>query len=171
MQSTFASSKLKLVLAWLSLVSLGLLAFLSLFVPLIIGDPSREQTSRDLALAYFLQRNSSFITITLLAVSAGLSIWIWRNTFRRIKKYFLFLPLALMLILIWAAYQNSMEWIFPQLETTAYLSSGDADFVSDSDIVMAVEVNGQAVAYPVRQMLYHHIVNDSVGGIPVVSTY
>jgi len=27
------------------------------------------------------------------------------------------------------------------------------------------------VAWPVRQMAYHHIVEDKVGGVPVVSTY
>jgi hypothetical protein len=32
-------------------------------------------------------------------------------------------------------------------------------------------VNGDAVAYPVRQMAYHHLLNDAVGGVPVVSTY
>ena len=36
---------------------------------------------------------------------------------------------------------------------------------------MAVEAEGDAVAYPVRQMAYHHLVNDDVGTLPVVSTY
>jgi hypothetical protein len=27
------------------------------------------------------------------------------------------------------------------------------------------------VAWPVRQMAYHHLVQDTVGGVPVVSTY
>jgi uncharacterized protein DUF3179 len=34
-----------------------------------------------------------------------------------------------------------------------------------------VEIAGDAVAWPVRQMAYHHIVQDEVGGVPVVSTY
>jgi hypothetical protein len=38
-------------------------------------------------------------------------------------------------------------------------------------MVIAVEIAGDAVAYPVRQMAYHHLVNDVVGGRPVVSTY
>jgi L-asparagine transporter-like permease len=37
--------------------------------------------------------------------------------------------------------------------------------------VMAVEVNNDVVAYPVRQLAYHHVVEDTVGGLPVVSTY
>jgi hypothetical protein len=27
------------------------------------------------------------------------------------------------------------------------------------------------VAYPVRQIAYHHLVEDSVGGVPIVATY
>ena len=33
-------------------------------------------------------------------------------------------------------------------------------------MVIAVELRGDAVAYPVRQMAYHHVVNDQVGGVP-----
>ena len=46
-----------------------------------------------------------------------------------------------------------------------------ADFIDDKDMVMAVELNGDAVAYPVLQMAYHHIVNDVVGGRPITATY
>ena len=36
---------------------------------------------------------------------------------------------------------------------------------------VAVERNGEAAAYPVRQLAYHHIVQDVVGGVPIVVTY
>jgi hypothetical protein len=45
------------------------------------------------------------------------------------------------------------------------------DFVDDKDMVVAIEIAGEAVAYPVRQMAYHHVVMDTVGGVPVVGTY
>jgi hypothetical protein len=38
-------------------------------------------------------------------------------------------------------------------------------------MVMAIEINGDAVAYPVRQMGYHHVINDVVGGKPITATY
>lgn len=37
--------------------------------------------------------------------------------------------------------------------------------------VIAVKVNGEARAYPIRIVSYHHIVNDFVAGIPIVATY
>jgi hypothetical protein len=36
---------------------------------------------------------------------------------------------------------------------------------------MAVKINGEAAAYPIRQMAYHHLVQDSVGGMHIVATY
>ena len=51
------------------------------------------------------------------------------------------------------------------------VESRDTTFVSGADMVVAVEAEGDAVAYPVRQMAYHHLVNDDVGTLPVVSTY
>jgi hypothetical protein len=36
---------------------------------------------------------------------------------------------------------------------------------------MAVESNGEAAAYPIRLMAYHHLVQDVIGGTPIVATY
>jgi hypothetical protein len=33
-------------------------------------------------------------------------------------------------------------------------------------MVMAIDGKGDPVAYPVRQLAYHHLVQDSVGGVP-----
>ncbi len=41
----------------------------------------------------------------------------------------------------------------------------------DPTCVAIVEMNGEAVAYPVRLMAYHHVVQDTVGGRAVVATY
>jgi hypothetical protein len=38
-------------------------------------------------------------------------------------------------------------------------------------MVIAVDIKGDAVAYPVRQLAYHHIVQDVVGDTPIVVTY
>jgi hypothetical protein len=43
--------------------------------------------------------------------------------------------------------------------------------VGEDDIVLAVKINGESAAYPVRLMAYHHLVEDVVGGTPIVATY
>jgi hypothetical protein len=71
----------------------------------------------------------------------------------------------------WFARQNHFEWMFNPLANAAYAKTTEAGFVDDAGIVMAVESNGEAVAYPVRLMAYHHLVEDTVGGTPIVATY
>jgi hypothetical protein len=61
--------------------------------------------------------------------------------------------------------------MFHPLANAGYAKVSEATFVGDSDMVLAVENNGEAVAYPVRLMAYHHLVQDTVGGTPIVATY
>ena len=61
--------------------------------------------------------------------------------------------------------------MFKPLSSAAFATTSDAGFVSDGDMVLAIEMNGDAAAYPVRQVAYHHIVQDTIGGIPVIVTY
>jgi len=63
----------------------------------------------------------------------------------------------------WLARQNHFEWMFHPLPNAAYARPGGAAFVADADMVMAIESNGDAVAYPIRLMAYHHLVQDTVG--------
>jgi hypothetical protein len=61
--------------------------------------------------------------------------------------------------------------MFKPISRPEYSRAADATHVSDTDMVIAVEINGEAVAYPVREMAYHHVVADTVGGVPLAATY
>jgi hypothetical protein len=61
--------------------------------------------------------------------------------------------------------------MFNPLANSSYAKTNEADFVADDEMVLAIELNGEAAAYPVRQMAYHHLVHDTVGGVPIVATY
>jgi Protein of unknown function (DUF3179) len=43
--------------------------------------------------------------------------------------------------------------------------------IDPDDKVLAVNLSGSARAYPIRTIAYHHIINDVVGGVPIVTTY
>lgn len=47
----------------------------------------------------------------------------------------------------------------------------DATHMRDADRVLALEINGEARAYPIRIMNWHEVVNDELGGVPVAVTY
>jgi hypothetical protein len=65
---------------------------------------------------------------------------------------------------------NVYELMFHPLGSPAFESAGESRLDKDEKVI-AIEVNGAARAYPIRGMSYHHIVNDMVGGVPIVATY
>ena len=54
---------------------------------------------------------------------------------------------------------------------SSFSGAAQNHFIGDHDMVMALAIDGDAVAYPVRQIAYHHVVQDTVGGVPLVATY
>ncbi|MEO2006397.1 MAG: DUF3179 domain-containing protein, partial [Candidatus Poribacteria bacterium] len=59
----------------------------------------------------------------------------------------------------------------PALTRPTVIPVGAADYLNDDDIVLGLEVNGEARAYPIRIMNWHEIVNDTLGGVPIALTY
>ena len=60
----------------------------------------------------------------------------------------------------------------PDRRTPKFLRPGDVDDLADKRAgALALEIDGDARAYPVRIMTWHEIVNDTVGGVPVSVTY
>jgi hypothetical protein len=45
------------------------------------------------------------------------------------------------------------------------------EFLEDSDLVVGLNINGDIRAYPLQILVWHEIVNDKVGGVPVTVTY
>lgn len=52
-----------------------------------------------------------------------------------------------------------------------FVSSGEADYLSDDDRVLGVAVGGEAKAYPIGLLNRHEVVNDLIGGQPIAVTY
>ena len=59
----------------------------------------------------------------------------------------------------------------PSIDFPKFAKISDSQFVSDSAIVIGLEINGDARAYPLFILVWHEIVNDDVGGVPVAVTY
>ncbi len=59
----------------------------------------------------------------------------------------------------------------PPIDRPAFLPARDVDFIDADEPVLALEIAGDVRAYPVQVMIWHEIVNDVVGGIPVTVTY
>ena len=67
--------------------------------------------------------------------------------------------------------QNHFEWRFAPLDDVAYTTIADAPFLTDDEMVLGVQAGTDAVAFPVRQLAYHHLVNTELADEPIVATY
>ena len=157
--------------AWAALLIIILTGLMMVLIPVWLVQPFRPQTERGLELSFLMRRWSPFVTLVASAIALALLLWLWRGTRRWWRKAILIAAVVPLLAATWFARQNHFEWMFNPLPAAAYVKADEAGFVADTDMMMAVEMNGDAVAYPVRQMAYHHVVQDTVGGTPIVATY
>jgi len=59
----------------------------------------------------------------------------------------------------------------PSIDNPKFVKANEAEFVSDNDVVIGLEINGETKAYPLSILVWHEIVNDNVGDTPVAVTY
>ncbi|SRR5581483_4441418 len=110
-------------------------------------------------------------TFTLLAAlhSIVFAIFFWARVPRWKKGMLAFGALLTMGAAVMSRV-DYFEWMFHHLKTPGF-DSASATQLPGSEMVMAVRFGDDARAYPIREMAYHHVVNDVVGGVPIAVTY
>jgi Protein of unknown function (DUF3179) len=151
---------------------LGLLAALSLslfLIPAFVIRPFRHQSESALALAIAVKRIAPVLSIAALAGMLVLGVRLWRSSSKLLRS-------GIVLALVFSAAsavmvrQNYFEWMFHPITIAGFVTANDAR-LSDKEMVMAVQIGPEARAYPIVQMAYHHILNDTVAGVPIAVTY
>ena len=155
---------------WLALLLIVAIGLAVVIAPIWIIQPFKPQTPRGLEISFALRRISPVLTIVASAIVLIMGVWLWRGA-RWFGKVMIVLVSIPLFAATWMSRQNHFEWMFRPHANIAYASTAAVDFVNDSDMVLAVLKNGEAAAYPVRLMAYHHLVQDTVGGTPIVATY
>ncbi len=60
----------------------------------------------------------------------------------------------------------------PPIDDPQFVTVAEADeWLSDTEPILVVDIDGDARAYPVQILIWHEIVNDTVGGVPLTITY
>ena len=156
--------------AWTIVLLFAVVALTMVAIPVWLIMPFKPQTPRGLDIAFTLKRWSPIVTLIGVITIVALTVYLWRGA-RWFKRTVLVVLIALASLLAWFARQNHFEWMFNPLPAASFAQISDAAFVADADQVMAVVVNDEAVAYPIREMAYHHVVEDTIGGTPIAATY
>src|ERR687888_367313 len=59
----------------------------------------------------------------------------------------------------------------PPIDHPKFESASSVNWLAPQEPVVAIDLHGDARAYPVQIFIWHEIVNDAVGGVPVTVTY
>lgn len=169
-KSEFEPAGAKRRLAVLLLLLLVVIGIVLVLTPAMVIQPFKPQTARGVAVSYAIKSWSPAITFLFSIVAVLMLAWLWRGM-RWWRKALLVVPVLVLFGFTWLARQNHFEWMFNPLKNSQYLAAANDKFLKPDDMVLSVVKNGEAVAYPVRLMAYHHIAQDVVGGVPITATY
>ena len=139
------------------------------FFPAFVIRPFRYQAPRALTVAMALRHISPWGTIAALAVCLAMAFVLWEsdNWLRKIVIAIVLVPVVFSTVM---SRLNYFEWMFHPIKSAEFESEA-ASKLESGEMIMAVRFGSDARAYPIREMAYHHLLNDIVGGIPVTVTY
>jgi hypothetical protein len=155
---------------WLVIVACLLVSLFCLIYPIMVIQPFRHQGVTELSVALLVMRFRAIVTVAcvVLAIVATVRYWRWKTS--RWKKVGAVAAVVVVCASAALSRVNVYELMFHPLGPPAFESAKTSQLDKDEKLV-AILVNGAARAYPIRSMSYHHIVNDMVGGVPIVATY
>ena len=156
---------------WAALAALLIVCLAIVVVPVVLIRPFSPQTPSSMALAFTLRKWSPIVTLAGLVAGIVILVRLWRPTGRIWARIGVVVAVGVIAFTAWGARQNHFEWMFAPLPGPGFVRAAQADFVEPGDVVLTVVLRGDPVAYPVRQLAYHHVVEDTVGGVPIVATF
>jgi hypothetical protein len=151
-------------LFFIGAIALGLFEILKVYF--IMPMPGSQHFDT-LDIAYFLHTYRWYFRVVFVTMTLVGSL----QAFQSEKKW---LPLSALLLL------SIIIYVFNFVMTAdhMFLQPGHLVFkprpentLSDSTVVLAVALKGEAKAYPLRFIIYHHQVRDTLAGQPIMVTY
>jgi hypothetical protein len=129
-----------------------------------------SQQSNTIDIAYWLGKNIVWLRVIgiLLIIIPALSILRQK---RKWKKIFLCAVLIFYaVIFFFFNFRFEADKMFYQPQSKLFATAAD-NKIKDNKLVIGVTINGEAKAYPIQLIGYHHQVRDTIGNTPVMITY
>lgn len=155
---------------WLFTIGLiFLLAVEILRVYFIMPFPG-SQKANTIDIAYFINKNIWWLRLVGFLIIIFPFFHILKYSKRWKKLLMLFFLLFYGVVVYAFNYKFLADKMFYQ-PTNKILLSASADSTSRSKLVIGITINGEAKAYPIEIIGYHHQVRDTIGGEQVMVTY
>ena len=129
-----------------------------------------SQHKNTISLAYWISNNITWVRVLALVLLIFPVISIFRNS-RMWKKILLAVILGFYaVIFFFFNYRFEADKMFYQPKEKLFTSPTN-DTTNKHKLVIGVAINGEAKAYPIQLIGYHHQVRDTIGSTPVMITY
>ena len=153
----------RLLLAATLLIALFCLAW-----PMYVIRPFRAQGPTELDSALLILRLRPYLLTVCLLTSLLAAKSAWPETRPR-QLALAAIPLTIA-IAFGLSRVNVFELMFHRIDAPTFQPAAQTTLEA-TEKLLAIAINGAARAYPVRALAYHHIVNDTLAGVPLVGTY
>ena len=171
--------------SWLLLGLVVTVAVAWVAVPVWLLQPFAPQTPQAVEWSWQLRRAAPLVTAVVALVSLALAALLWRmpanagaGTGRAGRRRAPPLARTALVLLVgastgsaWFSRQNHFEWMFRPVLDARFVAAADAGDLPADAPVIGVAADGQALAFPITRIGYHHLVNTTLGDVPIVATY
>lgn len=145
-------------------------------LPVYLIRPMAPQTADGVALAYRLKAIAAWLTPLLGVVALICTVAALRTPARSRGGAALRAAGFVVLLVahggaIWFTRQNHFEWMFRPFPDPRFVSASAATDVAPDEPVIGVARGADALAFPITRIGYHHLVNATLGDVPIVATY
>jgi uncharacterized protein DUF3179 len=138
--------------------------------PIYVIRPFRAQGARELAIALVVMRLRPAVTlISGAATLAALALY-WRAQPDRWRRGFAAAGSAFVCVLAVLARVNIYEMMFHPDDRPSFAAASRTKLDKDEKVI-AIKIGGAARAYPIRNISYHHVINDVLDKVAIVATY
>ena len=154
---------------WLIFCGSAIVAIGFFFIPAFIIRPFTHQSVSGLGLAMALREKAPLATLIAALVCIAVSLLLWQSGNLR-RKIVLSTVIVFVLFSAVMSRLNYFEWMFHPVDSPQF-EAEKASKLPGKEMILAVRYGPDARAYPIREMAYHHILNDVVEGVPIAVTY
>jgi uncharacterized membrane protein YuzA (DUF378 family) len=154
---------------WIALATFALVGFGAFMFPAFILRPFRSQHPRTLLWALEIRQRAPLVSLLCAIVCFLLIAMLWgsSNKWRKVVLSVAAVAVGFSAVM---SRLNYFEWMFHPVNGAKFDAESSSKLGAD-EMILAVRYGADARAYPIREMAYHHILNDVVGGVPIAVTY
>lgn len=146
------------------------LALFCLAYPIYVIRPFRPQGPGELMAALGVLRVRPVLTLAIAALSIMAFVQHRRLRPSRVRQAFATIALIGTVVFAALCRVNIYEKMFHPMDRPQFTPVAETK-LDGREKVVTVRIGDSARAYPIRSMSYHHVVNDAIGGVPIVATY